>query len=65
MWCTLRWILTLTFPARQLPSLGRLLALRVGTDGTGIFPAWGLAWVEVSHLPTGQRWMFTLNDWIG
>eukprot|EP00887_Chlorella_sp_A99_P006398 scaffold3.g6398.t1 len=53
-----------SFKPGRLPALGRLQALRVGTDGTGLFPAWLLNWVEVTHLPTSQRWVFGLSDWI-
>jgi len=51
-----------TYPL--LPSVGRLRALRVGTDGGGLFPAWHLAAVEVVHLPTGGVTRFACHAFV-
>ena len=49
------------YPA--LPCLGRLTALRVGTDGTGLLPGWRLRLVEVVHLPSGRCHAFPCETW--
>ena len=51
-----------TYPL--LPSVGRLRALRVGTDGGGLFPAWHLGAVEVVHLPTGSVTRFACHAFV-
>ena len=44
------------YPA--LPCLGELQSARVGTDGSGFFPAWHLQLLVVTHLATGRVWQF-------
>ena len=45
-------------PVQALPFLGELQSARVGTNGSGFFPAWHLQLVVVTHLPTGRVWQF-------
>jgi hypothetical protein len=46
------------FEYPQLAALGELQSARVGSDGSGFFPAWHLQLVVVTHLPTGRAWHF-------
>ncbi|GFH11592.1 uncharacterized protein HaLaN_28979, partial [Haematococcus lacustris] len=48
----------------KMPFLGQLTQLRVGTSGEGLFAQWHLRTVEVTHLGSGQRWLFNCHDWI-
>lgn len=48
----------------RLPYVGQLHQLRVGTDGSGLFAAWHLRQVEVTHVPTGQHWLFDCSEWL-
>lgn len=51
-----------TFP--HMPSLGQLTSARVGTDGSGLLPAWHLRRLEVLHIPTRTRWTFEVDAWV-
>ena len=46
------------FEFPHLGALGELQSARVGTDGSGFFPAWHLQLLVVTHLPTGRVWQF-------
>jgi hypothetical protein len=48
----------------RLPYVGKLHQLRVGTDGSGLFAAWHLHRVEVTHVHTGESWLFECNAWL-
>lgn len=48
----------------RLPYVGKLHQLRVGTDGSGLFAAWHLHYVEVTHVHTGESWLFECNAWL-
>ncbi|GAB4821886.1 hypothetical protein N2152v2_008932 [Parachlorella kessleri] len=52
------------FTFLDMPYLGDLQAIKVGTDGTGLFPGWHLRQVDVTHLPTEQRWVFACYNWL-
>ncbi|PRW59715.1 lipoxygenase homology domain-containing 1 isoform A [Chlorella sorokiniana] len=52
------------FEYPSLPFLGELQSARVGTDGSGFFPAWHLRLVVVTHIPTGRVWQFSCFSWI-
>ncbi|KAL4458577.1 hypothetical protein ABPG75_013442 [Micractinium tetrahymenae] len=52
------------FDYPHLPFLGELQAARVGSNGAGFFPAWHLAMLVVTHLPTGRVWQFGCYNWI-
>lgn len=47
---------------QSLPYLGELQSARVGTDGSGFFPAWHLRLVVVTHIPTGRVWQFRWDN---
>jgi hypothetical protein len=53
-----------TFLYPRLPFLGPLHQLRIGTDGSGLFAGWHVRRVEVTHVPSGQRWLFECHGWI-
>lgn len=46
------------FEYPNLPCLGELQSVRVGTDGSGLLPGWHLALLVVTHIPTGRVWQF-------
>ena len=52
------------FTLPLLPSVGALRALRVATDGGGGFAGWHLAWVDVTHTPTGARARFPCHAFV-
>lgn len=52
------------FEFPHLGALGELQSARVGTDGSGFFPAWHLQLLVVTHLPTGRVWQFSCFNWI-
>lgn len=48
----------------NMPFLGGILQLRVGTTGQGMFATWHLRGAEVVHISSGARWVFKCHDWI-
>ncbi|CAD7701203.1 unnamed protein product, partial [Ostreobium quekettii] len=48
----------------RLPYLGDIKELRVGLDGSGVFPGWHLRVVEVEHIKSGATWRFHCHGWI-
>lgn len=48
----------------RLPFLGDIKELRVGLDGSGVFPGWHLRVAEVEHIKSGATWRFHCHGWI-
>ncbi len=40
------------------------MQLRVGTSGQGMFATWHLRTVEVLHISSNERWVFSCHNWI-
>ena len=55
-------IASFVFPS--LPYCGELHTLRIGADGSGLFPAWHLRCVEVIHTATDRMWLFACHAWL-
>lgn len=51
-----------TYP--DLPYLGELLQLRLGTSGQGMFASWNVRMVELTHLASGSKTLFACHGWI-
>lgn len=44
--------------------LGEITAVKIANKGKGMFSAWHLARVEVTHLESGREYVFLCNEWL-